>query len=161
PRGARLLVDRDGGGDVLKGRSAAIEDRDFIAPRPTRPPARYDIAELRVYAFASHEAGGEGVLQLANLGTLLEDVHDQRRRRADCEARVALVLPAFIGPDRSDEGPRREAARHDIGAAGRRARDADVALPKCGTQVFDSVNAEAESRRCAGGGFLGSGVISI
>src|SRR5262245_18325198 len=60
PCGARLLVDRDGGGDVLEGPSAAIEDRDFVAPRPTRPPARHDIAELRVYAFASHEAGGEG-----------------------------------------------------------------------------------------------------
>src|SRR5262249_46326887 len=115
--------------------------------------------ELRVYAFASHEAGGEGVLQLANLGTLLEDVHDQRR--GGYESRVDLLLSAVIGADRSDEGPRRDVARHDIGAAGRRARDADVALAKCGTQVFDSVSAEAESRRCAGGGFLGSGVISI
>jgi len=62
PCGARLLVDRDGGGDVLERCPAAVEDRDFVAPRPTRPAAGYDVAELRVYAFASHEAGGEGVL---------------------------------------------------------------------------------------------------
>src|SRR5262245_34427980 len=141
PNGARLLIHGDGGRHVLEGCSAAIEDGDFVAPRPTWPPARHDIGELRVYAFASHEAGGEGVLQLANLGTLLEDVHDEGRTRD--ERRVDLLLAAVIGADRSDERPRHDVARHDIRAPRRRAGHADVALAKCGTEIFGSLSAKA------------------
>src|SRR5262245_66205983 len=59
-RGARLLVDGDGGGDVLERCSAAVEDRDFVGPRSARPAARYDFAEFRVDAFATHETGEIG-----------------------------------------------------------------------------------------------------
>src|SRR5882672_11643869 len=64
----RFLIHGDGRGDVLQRRARAVEDRDLVRPRSPRPSPGDHLAELGVNLLAGHEAGGEHVLELADLG---------------------------------------------------------------------------------------------
>src|SRR5881296_1960419 len=71
PARACLLVDRDRGRDVLQRRPRAVEDGDLVLARASRSPPGDHVAELRVDALPRDQAGGKGVLKLADLGALL------------------------------------------------------------------------------------------
>src|SRR6266478_1003481 len=102
--GASFLVDRDGRGDVLESGPRAVEDDDLVDAGAACMPADDHIGELRVHLRARHQAGGEGVLQLADLRALLEDIDDERPR---CdERRLELLLALAVRPDRGDEHAR-------------------------------------------------------
>src|SRR5919204_7026060 len=61
-RRARGLVDHDRCRDVLQRRTRAVEDRDLVVARASRPATGHDIAELGVHGLAREQAGGERVL---------------------------------------------------------------------------------------------------
>src|SRR5687768_9959040 len=101
PGCARLLVNGDGGGDVLQGRSAAVEDRDLVAARAARPTSRHDVTELRVHLLARHQSAGQRMLELTDLGTLLDDIDDECRGRD--KLRIDLLLSLAVRADGADE----------------------------------------------------------
>src|SRR2546426_2897070 len=106
PARACLLVDRDRGRDVLQRRPRAVEDGDLVLVRASRSPPGDHVAELRVDALPRDQAGGKGVLKLADLGALLEDVHHERGRGD--QRRLQLLLAPVVGADGGDERPRSE-----------------------------------------------------
>src|SRR6267142_3855085 len=69
---ARVVVDGDRRRDVLQRRPAAVEHDDFVVTRAPRPAPHDHVGELGVHLLARHQAAGERVLQLADLGALLE-----------------------------------------------------------------------------------------
>src|SRR5919109_3190914 len=81
PRRTGGLVDHDRGRDVLQRRAGTVENGDLVIARASRPATGHDVAELGVHRVAREQARGERVLQLADLGALLQDVHDERGRR--------------------------------------------------------------------------------
>src|SRR5919108_4199768 len=132
--GSRLLVDGDRRRDVLESRAAAVEDGDFVAPRATRSAPSDDIGELRVHLLAGHESAGERVLQLTDLGALIDDIHDDRG--PGDEHRVDLLFPLTIGAHGGDERPGCDVTGHHVRAPSRRARNADVTLTERGAEVL-------------------------
>src|SRR5919201_3109370 len=159
PGRARLLVDRDRGRDVLQRRARAVEDGDLVIARAARPPPGDHVAELRVDALARDQARGEGVLELADLGALLEDVDHEGGRGH--QRRLQLLLAAIVGADGGDERPGPYVGNAQKRAARRRARDADVAGADGFAQVLPRLHGHAEARggtRCER---LGAGVVAV
>src|SRR5262245_36520934 len=77
PERASLFVDDDGGRDVLQRGTRAVEDRDLVVAGTARLAAGDDVGELRVHLLTRHQPGRQSVLQLPDLGALLEHVDDQ------------------------------------------------------------------------------------
>src|SRR5687768_8524051 len=124
--GARLLVDDDRCGHILKGRARAVEHGDLVGARATGAAPDDHLGELCVHLLARQEAGVEHMLQLADLRTLLEHVDDQRG--GGHERRLELLLAAVVRADRSDEGAGADVRLHHERLSRRCARHDDVAL---------------------------------
>src|ERR1700686_497215 len=71
----RILVHRRGCGCVLKRRTGAVEDDDLLLGGSPRFPPRDDLGDLGVDVLARHQASSQSVVQLADLGALIQRVH--------------------------------------------------------------------------------------
>src|SRR5216684_2546377 len=96
-----LFVDQGGGGNVLQGRSGAVENDRFLGRDSTLLRAGYDFTEFRVDSFPSRRASLECVVQLADLGALLETVCHQFTRAQN--VRFQLLLFWTVRADRGQE----------------------------------------------------------
>src|SRR5688500_7769528 len=65
--GARLLVDDDRRGHILKGRARAVEDGDLVGAGAAGTAPDDHVRELRVHLLTRQQSSGERVLQLADL----------------------------------------------------------------------------------------------
>src|SRR5262245_25141846 len=119
----RPPLDRERRREVLEGGAGRIEDRDLVARRAPGPRAGHDLGELGVDLLASHQAGGERVLELAELGALRERVDHQRR--AGDEPRIELLLAMVVRADGGDERARPDVLDADEVTAGGGAGGAD------------------------------------
>src|SRR5258705_12306491 len=71
---ASSLVDGNGRGHVLESRPRAVEDDDLVGAGAACMPADHHIGHLRMHLRARHQTGGGGVLQLADLPPLSENI---------------------------------------------------------------------------------------
>ena len=76
---------------------------------------------------AGDGAGFERMVQVADLRGLLQRIDDRQARRI--KPGIDFVLVGIVGADRGDEGAGLHQLGRQEGAAGRRARHDDVALP--------------------------------
>src|SRR5258705_5179148 len=157
--GASSLVDGDRRGDGLMRRGRAVESCDLVDVGAPWVAVNNNIGELCLYSRACHQTSGEGMLQLANLGALIEDI-DHKRRGCD-EAGLELLFALAVRAHRGDEHAGDDVGPHHKGATGWCARDAHVAVTQRGAQVLGRLYVQVETRGGTGGHALRALVVSV
>ncbi len=105
----RTPIDCDGGRDVLQAHAGAVEQGDRARVAASALAAGQDLAQRGVHVLARHGAGGEGMVQVADLRALLQRIDDHQT--AGVQLRVDLRLVGIVGADGRDES----AGPHEIG----------------------------------------------
>ena len=83
--------------------------------RPTWPATDHDVCELGVNAVTRQETCRQSVMELTDVGALIEDVHHERG--ASEQGGLELLLLRVIRSNRGDEGPQRDIARLEKSSA--------------------------------------------
>src|SRR5262245_37670047 len=159
PEGAGVPVDGDRRSNVLQSSPTAIEHRDLVVSCAARPAAADHVGKLGMHPIAREQPGGEGVLQLADLGALLEDVDDQGR--GGDEPRLELLLALAVRADRGNESAWQDIPRGQERVTRRRAGDAHVALTKRGPKVLRGLDAQTMARRGVSGQMLRPRMVGV
>src|SRR6185503_489339 len=159
PDRASVLVDDDCRRDIMQRRPRAVEDGDLVVAGTPGAAADDDIAELRMNLCSREQAGGQDMLQLADLGTLIEDIDDERRRGG--EGRLELLLPLAVRADGGNKHAGRDVGRHHERPTGGRTRHAHVTVTKGATQVLCGLHLQSQTRGSARGHALRAVVVRV
>src|SRR6266852_3545659 len=105
----RTPIDCDGGRDVLQAHAGAVKQGDRARVAASALAAGDDLAQRGVHVLARDGAGGEGMVQVADLRALLQRI--EAHEPAGLQLRVDLRFARIVSVDVRDEG----AAPHEIG----------------------------------------------
>ncbi len=125
-RGTGPFVNGGGGCHVLERHAGAVEYGYFLAVGSPGLSTGDNFAEFSVHIGLGHNARGQGVMQIAYRGALLQHIHNHFAGRH--QAGVKLLFFRIVCANAGDKRARRNHALFQESAARSRARDAQVAV---------------------------------